>query len=283
MSSTEAELVAQRAANASSIAHHDAFGEHREHLTALVCRGAPAVGARRLCVLGAGNCNDLDLERVAENYAEIHLVDLDEAALERAWQRASEGTRARIVRHAPIDVSGAVDRLERWALGEATPEELVLFAGSTANALCQRLGGPFDTVLSACLLTQIQLVALNVLGESHRLFQVVRYTLALTHLRVLAELAAPAGSALLATDVSSSRIFPFKALLERSSGARLLEQLVTAGHVFYVANPGWLHAMTRDDPTLARLVRATPPLDVWTWQNGPRELFLVYAFELGRQ
>ena len=34
-------------------------------------------GSRRLCVLGAGNCNDLDLVRLARSFAQVHLVDLD--------------------------------------------------------------------------------------------------------------------------------------------------------------------------------------------------------------
>ena len=43
--------------------------------------------AGRLCVLGAGNCNDLDLRRLSERFDEIHLIDLDPAALGEAVRR----------------------------------------------------------------------------------------------------------------------------------------------------------------------------------------------------
>ncbi|MFK7777794.1 MAG: hypothetical protein QM501_06680, partial [Gimesia sp.] len=52
---------------------------HREritaHLTDLAGQQRP-----RLCILGAGNCNDLDLNQLSQVFKEIHLVDLDESA-----------------------------------------------------------------------------------------------------------------------------------------------------------------------------------------------------------
>src|SRR5688572_31213165 len=64
----------------------------------------PAGGS--LCVLGAGKCDDLDLPRLADRFAAIHLVDIDGEAMERARDRQPARVRDAIVLHGDIDVSG---------------------------------------------------------------------------------------------------------------------------------------------------------------------------------
>jgi hypothetical protein len=64
-------LSTQAKLNKSSAAAWEPFTSHREKVTALLT-GSAAGG--RLCVLGAGNCNDLDLARLLLAYAEITLV-----------------------------------------------------------------------------------------------------------------------------------------------------------------------------------------------------------------
>src|SRR5687767_6985847 len=59
---------------------------HRQRVTAEILALAPA-GAEpggRVCLLGAGNANDLELEALASRFDEIHLVDIDPGALSRA-------------------------------------------------------------------------------------------------------------------------------------------------------------------------------------------------------
>ena len=43
------------------------------------------VGVAALCVLGAGNCNDLDLRRLSSLFDEVHLVDLGIGVTYRDW------------------------------------------------------------------------------------------------------------------------------------------------------------------------------------------------------
>ena len=54
-----AEASEQRSVNQSSLSQRTAFASHRAKVTELVC-AATRGGQGRLCVLGAGNCNDLD-------------------------------------------------------------------------------------------------------------------------------------------------------------------------------------------------------------------------------
>ena len=101
-----------------------------------------------------------------------------------------------------------IGRLERWAAMQVTPEELMRHAAEASNGLRARLAGPFDVVLSACLLTQMQLGLLTVLGERHPLFEAARFTLTLSHLRVLTALTAPGGRLLFACDLTADDIAP---------------------------------------------------------------------------
>jgi hypothetical protein len=274
------QIDAQKGSNRSALPHFDTFSGHREHLTALALRGVTP-GAR-LCVLGAGNCHDLDLAKLTEAYGEVHLVDVDEAALAAAWARQKGRVRRKIFRHAPLDLSGLVDHLDRWADGRVDPAEIMDHPIRVCDAIMARLPGPFDVVLSACLLTQVQWAVLNVLSDTHPLFEAVREISSLTHLRLLAALTAPGGRALLATDIVSN---VDRALENRVEGRDLrdvLAEIVAGGEAIYVADPRHLAWLTTVDPMLARSTTMSPPLDAWLWQNGPRRVFLVYAVELAR-
>src|SRR5688572_22871597 len=202
MGSSSAVVEEQVAANASGAGSRASFERHRKKLTALLVERARTPGAR-LCLLGAGNANDVELDTLLEHYAEVHLVDLDPDALSRAAATVNLPHASKLVLHAPVDVSGVLDKLERWSAMQLTPEELMGHPQATAKALVQATGGPFDVVASTCILTQIQLAPVTVLGDGHRLFEAVRHTLTVTHLRVLHALTRPGGTALFVTDVSA--------------------------------------------------------------------------------
>lgn len=282
MSTVVAELAEQTVSNLSGVGHYDTFAGHREHLTRIACPGVPEGSGLKLAVLGAGNCNDLDLAVLAAHYESIHLIDIDASALERAVARQAPATQAHLVRHAPVDLTGFVDRLERWKAFQVTPEELIGHAGATADRVNTLTSGPFDVVLSACVLTQMQLMVVNVLGDQHRLFEAVQHTLTLTHLRTLARLLKPGGRALLATDVSSERIARLGSPAPDEDLKALLRALVSRGQIFQVADPAQFAFVVRDDPTLMSTVSISEPLAVWRWENGPQNQFLVYALELQR-
>jgi hypothetical protein len=282
-SSMAAQIDAQRVSNRSALRHFDLFAPHREHLTALAKRDVSPDDRKRLCVLGAGNCCDLDLAELGELYHEIHLVDVDEAAVDAARSRQPARARAKIIRHAPVDLSGLVDKLDRWSAMIASAEELMEHPSVTCDRLAARLPGPFDVVLSSCVLTQMQLAALNVLSSSNPLFEAVREILNLTHLRTLATLAAPSGRAILATDLVSSQTFPLEQAAAGRDPGELLEEIVATNEGIHVANPRQLCWTAQIDPMLREAVQIEYPLDVWLWQNGPQHVLLVYAMELRRQ
>jgi len=277
------EIHEQRLANQSSRAHAASYENHRRHLTRELLRGAATDGGESICILGAGNCNDVELGTLLQSYRELHLVDLDSAALQQAHARLSESEQARVHCHAPVDLSGMLPELERWGRFQLTPEELMGHPDTAAQALAERLGGPFDSVASTCVLTQMQLAVLNALGESHRLFQAIRHTLSVTHLRTLASLTRPGGRTVFASDLVASDHLALASDITDVDLRRVFEEVVRQGNAIYVAHPRVLGSIVRDDPVLKRDLAPDPIHDVWLWQQGPARTFLVYAQHFGRR
>ena len=77
----------------------------------------------------------------------------------------------------------------------------------------------FDTVVSACLLSQIMHGCYVALG-SHPQLDAIANALAAAHLRVLVTLARPGGRVVLVTDTVSSETYPLRELWNEQSPAR---------------------------------------------------------------
>jgi hypothetical protein len=149
-----------------------------------------------------------------------------------------------------------------------------------SNELSERLGGPFDVVVSACLLSQMLLTARRILGDRHPLFDAANLVLTLSHLRALLQLTAQSGRAWLVTDVSSNEIAP---LGEAKSGENLvpfMQRLHLENKLFHAVSPPMLLSIASEDPLLAREASLSQPMDAWLWRNGPARTFLVYGSEL---
>src|SRR5688572_33041802 len=89
LSNLRHESVDQRQArfNRSTWAHWQHFAPHRARVQELILTGRELTPGGKLCALGAGNCNDLELNRLLDAFDEVHLVDIDPAALAKAAER----------------------------------------------------------------------------------------------------------------------------------------------------------------------------------------------------
>lgn len=267
----------QRLANASAVDQFGAFAGHRERTSRLLA-ARPARGDETLCVLGAGNAYDLDLDLLVERFTEVHLVDLDAEALARARDRTPAGRSSRLFTHAPVDLSGLFHDLERFRRLRVTPDDLVRLPATGARHVEGQLPGPFDVVASTCLLTQLQLSLLRLLGEQHRLFLALRELLSLTHLRALAALTKPGGRAVLVTDLCELGAEHHA----EDDLERLMSRLVAAGHVVHSSHPALIEHAVKSDPVLSRAFGAVEQSAPWLWQNGPARRFLVYGLSFER-
>jgi hypothetical protein len=257
------------------------FAPHRERVTALALAGDPAGGS--LAVLGAGNANDLDLEALAARFDEIHLVDLDAEALERARRRQAPGVAARLVLHAGVDLSGAFDRLSAFGATPATPAELAGLPGRSVERVRAALPRTFDRVVSTCFLSQLLQSAFVALGPRHPQLQIIACALAVAHVRSVVGLLAPGGVGCLVTDAVSTETYPIDELWESQPPFVLLESLEKAGNVFSGTGPAFLRRILATDkdvaPTLRGPARVVEP---WRWAFTDERTYLVYALSFTR-
>jgi hypothetical protein len=249
------------------------YAAHRARLTDVILGAAGSEGGR-LCLLGAGACNDFDLARAAERFSEIHLVDLDAKAVARAVARPDANVRARLHKHAPVDLSGlSARRLARWRSAPPDAAELEEVSAGTLDALCDRLPGPFDVVASTCVLTQMAFALREALGERHPALDAIRFALMRAHLSSLVALTAEGGTAVFATDLVSSTSYPLDGLPPERPLRDVMQQVVASGAGYYAANP---------DLVTGILAHAGKPelLDPWLWTGPLGRTYLVYALLL---
>jgi hypothetical protein len=262
------------------------YASHTEHLMrvlASVGRGSD------LCVLGAGNCTDLDPDQLARDFSKIHLVDLDGEALERGRESFAPSARDRVVTHAAVDLSGFLDRLDEW--GERFPDDDALGRSATTaiHALLERIGGTFHVVLSDCILSQLAIPYRQhwLMHDANwsRLFQAVHAV----HLATITRSVAPGGHGIIAFDVLGSGSAP--ALRGIAAGDDEAIELLVREHAALQHGRG-REALIREHASLiyqhpARLMKAlespalrslvaslrlTPP---WLWNSS--ETLVVYG------
>jgi len=266
----------QVAFNASSRDQWEGFAEHRRCLTEVLAREAP-VGRSRLCVLGAGNCNDLDLTTLLSVHREVHLVDVDSEALARGAARQGAAENPRLHLHGGVELTATLGVLSgRTPMSELGPADFEAMASWPASRAAAVLPGGFDRVASTCILSQILETAAYSLGKGHHQLADAQSALRAGHLRLMGRLAAPGGEAVLVTEFTSSRTLSELPALDAKELAGLLPVLRRKGDHFRGVLPRQLQAALRADPSLGPLVASVTLLAPWRWRLHS-ETYLVGA------
>jgi hypothetical protein len=274
----------QVAFNATSRDQWEAFAEHRRRLTGVLARGeGDAAGRSRLCVLGAGNANDLDLPALLAAHREVHLVDIDAEALAQGAARQGVEGHPRLRLFGGVDVTATLGVLSSWTpRSELGPADLDALAAWPASRVAQVLSGGFDRVSSTCLLSQVLETAAHALGRDHRQLAEVEAALLAGHLRLMARLAAPRGEAVLVAEVVSSDMLASLPILPGDELIRLLTELGHQGNHFRGVHPQQLLAALRADPSVGPLVAAAALIAPWRWRLHDRTYLVgAMSFRLG--
>lgn len=271
----------QKRLNEESHDRWDCYRSHREWVTRLLVDSATRNG--RLCVLGAGNCNDVDLSALLGYFEQVHLVDLDKNALQSGISRQGYGNSEQVHVHGDVDVTSVADRLANWS-PEHAPSNADLEACLRISSSCRDLGlsGPFDTVASVCLLTQLLSSIVMTLGEEHPRYLEMVMRIRARHLQLLMELLRPGGTAVLVTEIVSSSTFPDLPQIPESRLPDTAIQLIDQGNFFTGMNPLLIRGLFESDPRMAPAVESVGVNKPWLWDFGPR-VYLVYAFVVRRK
>jgi len=252
-----------------------AYQSHRQQLMALI---SELPQGAELCVFGAGECNDLELDRLAGSFREIHLVDLDGEALTRARDRQAAAARAKIVLHDGVDASGLLEYLDAWGDGFPERDQLARVAVEAAQSIVHALGLSFPAVVSSCLLSQLVLPFQRAWLTSRGNWTSLLSTLSAIHLATLAGSTRAGGRCLLAFDVASSRDTPALAEQQGRAADELAEFVLEAralGGLALRPDPASLIAQL-SSPGMMSLVSEPRLAEPWLWQRGA-DTKLVYG------
>jgi hypothetical protein len=178
------------------------------------------------------------------------------------------------------DVTGIWECLEELS---AAPNAVVLLERAIEQCSRPSLAklDRFDLVASTCLLSQIVKGVDDALGENHPRFLDVVSAVRASHLRLLAELAAPGGQILLITDFVSSDTAPEIRAAAEDRLAPLARELLEGRNFFHGVNPAVLASLWSTDPVLAAATCNLKVLDPWRWDFGVR-VYLVTAFQVDK-
>lgn len=266
----------QASFNASSRGHWDEFAPHRERVTQLLSKEAKR-GSSRLCVLGAGNSNDLDLAALLDVFREVHLIDLDGNALSLGAARQGLAGHPALRLHGQVDVTGAFDIIASWnPLTSVEPAHLHALAGWPIERASRTLPREFDVVISACLLSQLFETVNHALGRTHQNLSAVRRAVLAGHLRLISALTAARGTSILVTEITSSDTLPSLARIPESSLLSLPDRLEREGNVFsHLHRSAFLDAIGRD-PVLRDRVKPRETAGVWRWRLH-QKVYLIQA------
>ncbi len=271
----------QAAFNRSTAANWDAYTEHRHQLSSLLSALPRSATSLRLCVLGAGNCNDLDLDQARTIFQEIHLVDLDPQALEMGVSKQLQSDRKGIVVHAPCDLTGCIDLWpsELETLSDSRSRQIVSLLDAFEPKICEH--GPFDVVVSTCLLTQLMSA---VLLRSWSLEQQWSFASQIRrqHLKLILRLMGPHGTGIFLTDLVSSLTAPELLTHPDRDWLRAIPHYVAQKNFFTGTNPAAIHAecLQLNERTGHPLV--IEPIHPWVWKQMESKAYLVWGMKLLR-
>lgn len=263
--------------NRETVENWRLYHSHREALADLICQTPEPVSAR-LCILGAGNCNDLDLARFSTRFSQVHLVDLDRQAITKGVQRQSLPCPDKIRLNGGVDLTGILKTLATWERHRPRRESIDHCIREARAFAGLPFLGRFQVVASMCLLTQIIDSVVSVTGPGAVPVELVR-ALRQRHLRLLAELLVPGGAGYLVTDFALERN---NAQPPREASPELESTPASPGNAFLGVSPRELCELAINDAALRTQVRKGRVSPSWLWRQNPRRTLRVCAIQFQR-
>ncbi|MEZ6041334.1 MAG: hypothetical protein R3C20_12570 [Planctomycetaceae bacterium] len=269
---------------------------HRQIVTQLIRKSAETTSApvesRTLMLLGAGNCLDVDLRLLGQMFTEIHLVDLDENAVNAAADRHPQ-LKDKLRIHAPVDIAwplcdAAMVHEKPDSQDTASTKKLAWLQQLQETDAVQSLPR-CDVVVSLCLFSQLVDSLSQILGQRHegkdgitrtsiadpQALELAVQALRKGHLSRMKTLCHSAGQILFVTDVVSSSTLPELSTTQQSELPNVLKQAFAKGNFFTGCHPDrtssdFAEIVCNGDRTRMQI---TAP---WIWMMGSRH-FACYA------
>lgn len=264
----------QRVNNIHTLGNWDLFADHRQQIKRLI-QSEEKARNKRICILGAGNCNDLDLKYLTSLFKEIHLVDIDESALMNGVRKQKVNGFPNIYVHGNIDLTGIYNDLEEWHYQRPNQQKITDCIMKANGFDGIRIDRDFDIVVSSCLLTQLIQSITDTLIDCENELKLV-FAVRNRHLHLLVELLSDNGKGIFVTDLVSSDTVPILSSVKESDLFNLMLDLIRSHNFFKGLNPFIIEQILRKDPKINKLQFIHP----WLWRISSSRTYLVYAFTM---
>jgi hypothetical protein len=236
---------------------------------------ASGAGRPDLTVVGAGNCNDVELPRLVQDFGSVALVDVDGEAVRLAVEREGVTGHPGLSTH-QLDVTGVTEVVDEFVRDGGRGDVGAVLrhlaaAASPASALPQS-----HVVLAAGLFSQVLAPLARSIARADDPAVAVLLALRLRLARVLLEMSSPGGQLLVVADMVSSATAGTPPA-EPSELGTYVRHLVRNGNFFTGCNPYALQLTLREAG--ATDVRMTEP---WIWHTAPEHWYLVHGLRAVR-
>lgn len=249
---------------------------HR-HAVMLMLPGGGQGRRGMACVLGAGECHDLNLSKLLNRHHEVHLVDLDCATVRSGLEQQSLSSHVRVFCH-EVDVSGAAALLDDFA--KSRDESLVDKMLSQKMPESLNAIGQFEVLMSANLLPELMARALICLGIEHPRLAEVMAALRLAHIETMLNMTRPGGQALLVTEVTNSQHIPDLAGAPEDLNA-ILRDPESVRRMNPGCNPAFIDKVLRETPAIVERLERYDMSIAWLRQEATYiSVYLAYRLIL---
>jgi hypothetical protein len=244
---------------------------HRARVTRLIVDARGDAG-RSLCILGAGNGNDIELSGLLSQFERVALVDLDSHALQRAIERMPSAARHRVESFGGIDLSGIVPILGSWQRDQTPTDEELSAATEAARVAGAPELGRFDVVASACVLTQLVDSIYVAMPTEHPLRQELVMAVRNRHLGMMIESLNPGGVGVLVTDFVATDTAPEMVHLSDAEFPAAAIEWINQRNFFTGANPYAIRDQLQHSSRSAEAGQEVQVSPAWRWDIGAKQL-----------
>lgn len=245
-------LAGQAARNLESRDAWDRFAPHRAIVTDHLLRAGDAGRSKSLCLLGAGNANDVDLGKLLDCYGSIDLVDCDADALRAAVARQQVSGDARVRGHGGVDLASAAAALPR---------------------------DDYHVVASLCMLSQLIDRAVRTLPDDSEQLLATVHGVRRRHLQLALDHLRAGGLLVLVTDFVSSDTCPELLTIDDRLLAEAANRWIQQWNFFTGLNPHALQQLLLADESIAPRIAEAQLVRPWRWRLSARRAYAVCALK----
>jgi hypothetical protein len=271
--------------NQESSKSWDLFSGHRRqvmlHILEVAKKDTKSVG-----FLGAGNCNDIDLETLSLTFETVHLIDIDLESMHSGVRRQKVDQMQNIFFH-PVEITGIYNLLSSWIQNPPGDAEVIEFCEEINRGKFipeNNHNGFYDVVVSLCTQSQISWSVKQV-GLAPKYEGMLIIALRNAHIRFILYLLKKDGFALLINDITSFSCKKGEAFSNANSFSLLdlMEKVIDSGTFFEGNNPRAIIEVLKTHPKVAKNVVDICVAPPWLWHFSEEQLFLVSCLKFHKK